>query len=98
VPPSQRLGTPLPADLEAVILACLEKDPARRPESAAELSRRLAACADWRKWGPREAHTWWREHQDLLAGPRTAAAGPAAAPATIRVDLDARLGREGASE
>ena len=31
VPPSRRLGKPLPADLEAVVLACLAKDSRRPP-------------------------------------------------------------------
>ena len=30
-PPSKRLDSPVPADLEALVLECLEKDPARRP-------------------------------------------------------------------
>ena len=43
VPPSERLGAPVPAQLEALVLACLAKDPAVRP-SDAELMRALAAC------------------------------------------------------
>jgi serine/threonine-protein kinase len=35
-------GDDMPAELEQIVLDCLAKDPARRPRSAAELSRRLA--------------------------------------------------------
>jgi serine/threonine-protein kinase len=44
VPPS-RLWPEVPADLEAVVLRCLEKDPARRFPDAPALERALAACA-----------------------------------------------------
>jgi serine/threonine-protein kinase len=58
--PSERLGRPLPAKLEAVVLDCLAKDPNLRPESAAVLGDRLAACDDVAPWTPEEARAWWR--------------------------------------
>ena len=51
-PPSQRLGRPLPDALEAWVLACLEKDPARRPPSATEAAARLARCGLSDEWSP----------------------------------------------
>jgi len=61
VPLSER-GIAIPAQLEALVLACLEKDPARRPQSAAELRRQLAACAV-EPWGSQQASDWWHEHR-----------------------------------
>ncbi len=58
-------GVTVPADLEAVVLACLEKDPANRPQDAGELRRRLAACAV-EPWDAESARTWWSAHGAAL--------------------------------
>jgi serine/threonine-protein kinase len=42
-PPSSRTGNPIPPALERLVLACLAKRPAERPQSASELSEALAA-------------------------------------------------------
>jgi serine/threonine protein kinase len=59
-PPSERAGRPIPADLEALVLRCLEKDPARRPQSARALQAQLAACACANDWQEQDAADWWR--------------------------------------
>ena len=61
VPPSERTRQLVPADLERVILRCLEKDPKARPASARELERMLAAC-DVPPWTEAEAAAWWDRH------------------------------------
>jgi serine/threonine-protein kinase len=43
-PPSTRIGRALPKDLEQLLLRCLAKSPADRPQSAIELKRDLLAC------------------------------------------------------
>ena len=58
-PPSERLGRAVPADLEAIVLACLEKDPPCRPAGARELARALAACARDHPWSEDDARAWW---------------------------------------
>ncbi len=59
-PPSARLGRPLPAKIERLVLDCLEKDPTLRPESAQAVADRLAACDDVEPWYPEDARTWWK--------------------------------------
>ena len=46
-----------------VVLACMEKDPKRRPASAAELAERLDACVA-EPWTQLEAEAWWRARPD----------------------------------
>jgi serine/threonine-protein kinase len=62
VPPSMRTEIELPGSLDRVILSCLEKDPANRPQAAGELENRLAACGLEQVWSPERAEEWWRLH------------------------------------
>lgn len=61
VPPS-RLNPEVPPDLETVVLRCLEKDPARRFQTAAEVDAALLRCAAAGTWTLRDAAAWWAEH------------------------------------
>jgi serine/threonine-protein kinase len=69
VPPSQRLGAPLPAGLEDVLLRCLEKDPGRRPRTARELGEALAAAGAG-SWTAEDARAWWTVRGARLREPR----------------------------
>jgi len=68
-PPSQR--NRVPHDLERVILDCLAKDRATRPQSAQALSRALARCADAKGWSEQDADAWWTGAAAPNARPRT---------------------------
>ena len=59
VPPSQRIGRPIPQALEQVVLSCLEKAPARRPASAEALAARLLESGLASEWSPECARAWW---------------------------------------
>jgi serine/threonine-protein kinase len=75
-------GVAIPAELEAIVLACLDKNPARRPQSAAELRRRVEACRV-EPWDSERARVWWSEHQRDLDGDAGESTG---APRTLAVD------------
>ena len=62
VPPSTRARQPIPPALDALVLACLAKDPADRPQSARELSRRLAELDGADDWSQERAREWWVGH------------------------------------
>ena len=52
-------GVAVSPELEAVVLACLEKDPNLRPQTAIELRQRIEACPVER-WDREAALAWWR--------------------------------------
>ena len=58
IPPSERGASTVPPDLEQLVLSCLAKRPEDRPQSAAELDRRLAVVA-LEPWTDEQAQQWW---------------------------------------
>jgi eukaryotic-like serine/threonine-protein kinase len=66
-PPSSRTAQPIPAELEAIVMACLAKDPADRPQTAEELAARVAAVPLPLAWTSERAREWWTEHRPAQA-------------------------------
>ena len=85
-PPSTRSSSPIPESLETLILACLEKDPAKRPQSAREFSKRLAQTSV-EPWSNEQAEVWWREKGPTVSAVRTK---PTGTSQTIQVDFGQR--------
>ncbi len=69
--PSVRIGKPIHAGLEAVIMACLEKNPDKRPQTARELRERLDALAFEHPWTEERAALWWKRYRPMSALERT---------------------------
>ena len=61
--PPSAIQTGIPADVEAIILKCLEKNPENRIPSAAQLRDDLLACKCSRDWTATLASQWWKEQQ-----------------------------------
>jgi tRNA A-37 threonylcarbamoyl transferase component Bud32 len=68
-PPSARTELEIPPELDAIVLACLEKDPNKRPQDAGELFRMAQACQTCGGWNRDAARQWWEAHLPELAGP-----------------------------
>ena len=69
IPPSHRTEMPIPPELDALVLSCLEKDPQRRPQDAAAVLEALCRCRSGEGWDNESARTWWERHLVELAGP-----------------------------
>ena len=88
--PSARLGRAVSAELEAALLACLEKSRAKRPQTARDLAALLDRAPTARQWTLADAEAWWGRHE-RSPGASPAAPTPAAANGTSPGMLDQTL-------
>ena len=68
-PASKAAPGPVPARLEQIVLACLEKTPHQRPPSVIDLWRQLGEVEVTTPWTAERAERWWRQHLPADAGP-----------------------------
>jgi len=86
--PSRRLGKAVSTDIEELILACLEKDPAARPPDARALQDALRSCRDARTWSEQDARRWLESHREELRARQSRT--DVGSALTIAVDLGLR--------
>ena len=80
-PPSGRTELEIPTTLDGLVLECLAKDKAERPQSASELEARLAEVPCPEAWTPARAREWWELHKP------DEAVDESAVDSTMHVDL-----------
>lgn len=69
VPPSRRTEVEIPPAFEDVIMSCLSKDPADRPQNAEVLGAVLEATGIADTWTVERARRWWDLHQPESLAP-----------------------------
>ena len=92
VPPS-KLVPGLSDELEAALLACLEKSPAKRPQTARDLAGMLRRCPEAGAWTVEDGELWWSryEHGDPPPARPAAESAPPAATAAEATPAEEHL-------
>jgi hypothetical protein len=92
IPPSQRTVNSISAEMEQLILRCLEKDAAARPPSAVELKTLLLASPAAAEWTPEMQVAWWDAYANQpIAGIDESGATPSTPMNTVRIELGSRV-------
>jgi hypothetical protein len=73
IPPSMRSELPIPRDVDELVLACLEKEPSKRPQNAEEVMRMIRTCRSAQTWDNDAARGWWQTNLSELTGALTVA-------------------------
>jgi eukaryotic-like serine/threonine-protein kinase len=89
-PPSERIELPIPRELDRMVLACLEKDPNRRPQNAEVLCQMWVACTSQDSSSQVSARRWWEAHLPELTQPHVLAVPAASQVSTVRAEASTR--------
>ena len=93
VPPSRRTANLISAELEKLILRCLEKDPNLRPQTVGELRALLLTLPSAENWTLAARAAWWDRYQNEIITTDTQQRQPPPSPmdATVKIDFASRI-------
>jgi serine/threonine protein kinase len=83
IPPSQRSELTFPQAVDDLILACLEKDPARRPQTVQAVLDTMNRSWPRGTWDNGAARLWWDQHLVDLTRPNRPSDAPAVKSAVV---------------
>ena len=86
--PSQFATYPVSAEMDAIILKCLEKEPDQRPASALELRDLLLSSPKLSEWDAAARLKWWALYQKATAPKPGETDYPEQTPMDVAVDVD----------
>jgi tRNA A-37 threonylcarbamoyl transferase component Bud32 len=90
LPPSTRIGRPICPHLEPLIMRCLERDPAGRPQSAHELIALLAGSPRIADWNVEQRAAWWVAHREAINRARAAELQPIDSAKAVSIEIEDR--------
>ncbi|HEY9173099.1 MAG TPA: serine/threonine protein kinase [Verrucomicrobiae bacterium] len=95
-PPRLRAVNPITPEFEASLLRCLEKAPAKRPQSVAELRHLLATSPRANEWSVEQRTLWWEQFHAMPQPPAGRTEKPTAGmlTATLRLEFPAHRVRQ----
>ncbi len=62
IAPSRVVDVSIPDALESLVMSCLAKDPAKRPQSAEDIIKALEEMPTASEWTHARARAWWSEY------------------------------------
>jgi hypothetical protein len=71
IPPSLRSELHIPREVDELVLACLEKEPSKRPQDTQEVMRMIRRCRSAQTWDNDAARGWWQTNLPELTGALT---------------------------
>jgi len=88
--PGARIGKPLCPHLEALVMRCLDRDPARRPQSTRDLLECLESSPQAADWTAARRTQWWTTHRDLISQMHQTESSPLERASAVDVEVTGR--------